>query len=512
MDTGWAILLVVAAGFLFMPGMDGRADGDFWWHVLYGQKFLSSGEIPKVDWLSWTKEGQPYVVTQWLGQVLLALGWNAGGWRGTALVTWTATVLVLAAALITAKREVKSSAVAGVLTLAMTTSYWSSYARPQIFGFVCMAVLVMVIERAKDKGWGTSSLLKIAAIMTVWANLHGSFAIGLVYLGLVTFAEFAETALATKRQEKFTKEIKWGLGALAAGCAGTLVNPHGAGAWLYVLDVSQLQTTKIGVIAEWTPTALSTPAGSTFVLLSLAILVVWAMGDARPRVRDAVMMVCMFLLGMMAVRQTAFATIAMVPLAARAVAGQQITSAIILALPKKLGWSIWLCGGLIALALGQSQVDWRNRGLAEWQKFVFPVAATEFLSKHEIRGRLFNEATAGGWMEFHGQNKTFIDGRLDLHRDFEYFDWFFTKQGAPGWEERLKRTDPEIFVIQTQSPLTSLLMKSGLAAVVYTDDRYSVLLKRQERFAGLIAKLELKSVPFEIFGKDGEVKPSLCGW
>lgn len=76
----------------------------------------------------------------------------------------------------------------------------------------------------------------------------------------------------------------------------------------------------------------------------------------------------------------------------------------------------------------------------------------------------------------------------------------------------MDRTDPEIFVIQTQSPLTSLLMQSRRAALVYSDEKYSVLLKRQDRYSEHIEQLELKSVPFEIFGPKGEVKPSLCGW
>lgn len=511
MDAGWALLMAVSFGFIFMPGADGRADGDFWWHLLYGKWFLEHGQIAKVDWLSWTKEGQAYAVTQWLGQVLIAAGWEAGGWRGTALVTWLATVLVVGMSFVTARRFVKSSLLSAGLTLALTTMYWSSYARPQIFGFVCMAGLVALVESAKERAWTWRHLLGAGAISCMWANLHGSFVLAFLYLGLGMFASAAAWVFEGHKY-RAGRSMKWEAGALGASLIGSLANPHGVGAWKYVVEVAQLQTTRMGVITEWTPTSLSTPAGSTFVLLFLALFVVWAVGELRPRIQDTVMAVCLFLLGMMAVRQTAFATIAIVPIAARALAGQPMTLALGNLAPKRLAWPVWLGAGAMALCLGQVQVEWRNQGLAAWQKQVFPVGATEFLNKHGIRGRLFNEATAGGWMEFHGQNKTFIDGRLDLHRDFEYFDWFFTRQGAPGWEARLDRTDPEIFVIQTQSPLTSLLMQSRRAALVYSDEKYSVLLKRQDRYSEHIEQLELKSVPFEIFGPKGEVKPSLCGW
>lgn len=510
MDVGWAMVLTVAMGFVLMPGTDGRADGDFWWHLLYGQWVLQHHAVAQVDWLSWTKEGQPYAVTQWLGQVLIAVGWEAGGWRGTALVTWVATVMVVGLSFVTARRFLRYGGPAAALTLAMTTSYWSSYARPQIFGFVCMAMLVLLMERAKDSQWGRRDVLGVAAISCAWANLHGSFVIGLVYIGTGLFATCVQRIFERKPLSA-DRVISWEVVSLIAAALGSLLNPHGIGAWRYIIEVAQLQTTRM-VITEWTPTSLSTPAGSTFVLLALALFIIWGVGEMRPKIRDVVIAVCMFLLGMMAVRQTAFATIALIPIAARAVAGQKLASVLGAASPQVVAMPIWVGAALLSLGLGQSQIEWRNRGLEQWQRHVFPVGATEFLNKHGIQGRLFNEATAGGWMEFHGANKTFIDGRLDLHRDFEYFDWFFTRQGAPGWEERLKRTDPEVFVIQTQSPLTSLLMQSNEAAAVYADDRYTVLLKRGPKFDDLISRLELKRVPFEIFGTKGEIKPSLCGW
>lgn len=510
MDSGWALVLVVAAGFFLMPGSDGRADGDFWWHLLYGQWVLERHEIPAVDWLSWTMDGGAYTVTQWLGQVLIAMGWEFAGWKGTALVTWVATMTVVIMSYLVARREISHSAIAALLALAMTTPFWSSYARPQIFGFACMGILVWLVERVTSRELRKLDVALIAATMIAWTNVHGSYVIGLVYLGAVIVSYVIDGAF-NKGEDQKKKVMVLGVLMVMATLA-TLVNPFGIGAWQYVVEISGLQTTKLGVITEWNPTSLGTPQGSTFVLMSLALLVAWGIGDVRPKVRDVVMFVGMFLVGMMAVRQTYFATVAMVPIAARCLTGQSMTSMLATALPRKVGGAIWLGAIAVALVVGQAQSNWRNRGVEHWQSQVFPVSATQFLEKHEIKGRLFNEATAGGWMAFHGSNKVFIDGRLDLFGDRGFFDWYFTRQGAPGWDMRLAQTDPEIFVIQTQSPLTSLLIASGKAAVVYSDTKYSVLLKRQERFAVLIEKLEIKDVPFVIFGPKGEVLPSLGGW
>lgn len=515
MSTGVMAIAAVALLHLFMPGMDGRADGDFWWHIQYGKWFLEHGQIAAVDWLSWTKAGEPYTVTQWLGQVLIGVSFELGGPRATAGLTLAVVVGVVFCSYRICKVELDNGVLAAALALALTTPYWSTYARPQMFGFACMAVLILLAERAdrKQGGWGWREALAVAVLMCAWTNLHGSFVMGAVYLSLKIAANTARWVFDLSVSKKtWWHTNRWVLGSVLASFAGSLANPYGPGSWAYAADVAQLMTTQVGVIAEWTPTALSTAAGSTFILLFVAVMVSWAFADRRPRIDDVVMFVAMVMMGMMAVRQTSFATLAFVPIAARAISSYELTAQLASKIPERV--NAWLAGMVLAVfaIAGQAQTAWREGGLGEWQRHVFPVDASKFLTDNKIEGRLFNEATAGGWMSFHTGMKVFIDGRLDLHRDQEYFDWFFTRQGAPGWEKRLDDNKADVFVIQTQSPLVSLLMQSRRAALVYADTRYAVLLERSEKYQSVIAKHEINKVPFEIFDEKGRLKATLCGW
>ena len=57
-------------------------DPDSWWQVKVGLDFLANRTFPTVDPYSYTFAGQPWIAKEWLGQVLLALAYRAGGWNG----------------------------------------------------------------------------------------------------------------------------------------------------------------------------------------------------------------------------------------------------------------------------------------------------------------------------------------------------------------------------------------------------------------------------------------------
>jgi len=51
---------------------------DLAYQVRAGNQILATGAIPAVDTWTFTVAGTPWVDQQWLSQVLLALGYNAG--------------------------------------------------------------------------------------------------------------------------------------------------------------------------------------------------------------------------------------------------------------------------------------------------------------------------------------------------------------------------------------------------------------------------------------------------
>ena len=46
-------------------------DSDMWWHLRAGEETLKSGNVYRVDTLSYTREGETWTNHSWLAQVLM---------------------------------------------------------------------------------------------------------------------------------------------------------------------------------------------------------------------------------------------------------------------------------------------------------------------------------------------------------------------------------------------------------------------------------------------------------
>src|SRR5262249_23506600 len=70
-----AVLLLAA-----LTGFVREYSGDFHWHVVLGDWMLAHHRIYRADTFSYTFPGRPMFVQGWLGEVILALAFRAGGY------------------------------------------------------------------------------------------------------------------------------------------------------------------------------------------------------------------------------------------------------------------------------------------------------------------------------------------------------------------------------------------------------------------------------------------------
>src|SRR4029450_643169 len=57
-------------------------DSDTYWQIAVGQWILDHNALPRVDFYSFTKAGEPWTSSSWLAQVLYATSYNLAGWTG----------------------------------------------------------------------------------------------------------------------------------------------------------------------------------------------------------------------------------------------------------------------------------------------------------------------------------------------------------------------------------------------------------------------------------------------
>src|SRR5436305_2433323 len=79
------LALWVGAGVYAMFVLAGNhllIDPDTMWQITIGRWILDHGAVPTVDVYSFTMRGQPWISTQWLGQVAYAEAFALAGWTG----------------------------------------------------------------------------------------------------------------------------------------------------------------------------------------------------------------------------------------------------------------------------------------------------------------------------------------------------------------------------------------------------------------------------------------------
>src|SRR5438067_3813979 len=179
---------------------------------------LDHREILRADIFSSTVSGQPYSVGEWLGEIVLTLVFNAGGWTGLAIFR---AILVAIAAFFLARLSRRGGAplVAALLVviwaLVVSKTRWTD--RPAIFTFVLFPVVLDLLYSAR--AGSRRALVAIPPLILLWANLHGGYAIGIALV-----LAFTIEALARRRPDVVPLAL-----ALAASIALSFVDPEAFG-------------------------------------------------------------------------------------------------------------------------------------------------------------------------------------------------------------------------------------------------------------------------------------------
>jgi hypothetical protein len=146
-------------------------------------------------------------------------------------------------------------------------------ARPHLLAWVLVAAWTWLMLRARERD--RAPPLAAALLMVIWANLHGSFV-----MGLVIAAAFGLEALvaAADRQKVFRQWAIFGLACLVA----VFVNANGIDGVLHPLRIANLAM--LPLIDEWKP---SNPAVTPvfFVVLAAVLIVSWFKRPRLPLVR-----------------------------------------------------------------------------------------------------------------------------------------------------------------------------------------------------------------------------------
>ena len=228
-DAAFAFVagFAVFAAVLWVPAL--LRDADTLWHITVGEWILAHRAVPVTDTFSFTAAGRPWEAHEWLSEVLLALAYDAAGWNGLMILTAAAAGLTVGLVALYLRENTRIDFAVMLLLLTVSCGGPSLLARPHLFALPVLTLWTVGLVSARARG--TAPSLALLPLMTLWANLHGGFLIGLVLAGALAVEAAFDPTCRTAQSIR-----SWGifiLGAVAAAC----VTPHGIESLLFPIQI-----------------------------------------------------------------------------------------------------------------------------------------------------------------------------------------------------------------------------------------------------------------------------------
>lgn len=452
------LLVPILAGAAFGAASVGipLGDNDVFWHLATARESLAHGLV-RVDVFSWTIAGQPVATDQWLGQLSWYAAYLAGGWSGILALRALAVAAVAATVLWTALRERPQAPLVAVLAAlpALALSRIVSVERPELLGLLCFALLVPLL-RSAHRG-NVRAQAAVPVLILIWAQLHGSFALGVGLVILVAATGVLRDGPARRRGH---------LRMAAAAVLVTLLTPAGIGVWV-APGAHLLHPPRS--IQEWAVPDVTSLPGLVFAGVIVLTFATAALAPTRDR-GFAVLLLPVLLLSLTAVRQTPFFAIAAAPFLARH--GPEALSTLRWSWPTRRPEAARatpgpradvaaLLAGLLLLGAAVG-VGPRSPDLAR-----YPTAALPFLTPGP---GLLNDYDWGGYLIWSAPGTpVFIDGRLVPYVPAVLDDYVLVVGAGAGWRDRVTQRGIRQLLVRADAPVAVRARELGWPVRVLND-------------------------------------------
>jgi hypothetical protein len=456
---------------LFISGVQ---DPDFWWHIRIGRWMYENGRLPSTDIFTFTVPTHVWTDHEYLTEVLMWLVYAATGAIGISLayglVTWAGFWLIY--------RQVRRQpfVIAGLglaLGAVAGSPIWGPRAQMITFLFTCLELYWL-------QGYlsGRSrSLTFFPLVMALWANLHGGWVIGFVWLGVALAAELIGSAW-DRSNPAHRAHVRFLAIVTAASVVAVLATPHGFSLYLYPFQtVGSVAQQKL--IVEWFSPDFHQSSIRPFELMVFALITGFAL--RRPRLYDFLLAAVALGLALQSVRNVVLFVAVATPVIIntyseywREVAAARGWK---LSLPPRRLFAVTTALALIVI-IGATTLHIAAEVTPSKQESEvassYPTGAADWLAAHpDVGTRMFNQYGWGGYLanRFYPQpnRKVFIFGEAALMGDDLLNQYASVQFLEPNWRQVLDRNGVDYIVYNRGAPLDNVLTTDPGWKLVYQD-------------------------------------------
>lgn len=455
------VYAAVFALFGWLVGTGQLGDNSFLWHLRAGDLIRSSG-IPRTDVFSFTASGEPWIAQSWLAEVVYSgLNDGFGAWSiraFTGLLAATTAVVVFE----TARRIMGARVPAAAMSVVALTGagfLWNE--RPLMIGVLLFAVLVAVVE-LPDSWLGRHAVWVLPPLWWLWVNVHGSWMLGLAYVGLHLLGRWFEGSPPWAARER-SLLVGTGIGMVAS-----IANPYGLALLTFPVELVG-RGDVLSRVREWQSPSARSAYGIALIVWLGVLIFSFARGRARPGVRDVLVTFVFVALALWAVRNVVLLPIATLPIVARAWAGEREPAGA----RSTVNVAVLALLVVAGVGVGFQRLSGPAYSFAGYPTETFAALAAQ----GDLDGRLLTTDGWGGYViwRYWPERQVFMDDRYDMYPVEQSERYFRLLDGREGVLDELDDAGVDVVVWPADEPLTGLLAADARWQVIEIDLEHQAL-------------------------------------
>jgi hypothetical protein len=459
------ILVVLLAGFglifllIFPPAL---IVNDSWLNLMAGREVVENG-LPSVDAITVYGLGATWTDQQWLAQVFMYATYSLGGFALLSIATCLFVVGAFSIAAAAARALGAGARAIWVMFLpVLVAAPWAWSIRAQMLALPLYTGLLWLL--ATEARRPSRRIWWAVPILIVWANVHGSVALGALLVMLLGVYE-----LVRSRGRSWLRSTA----LLVLPPLAVLVTPYRPDAIVRYYHLLLVDPPFAGRVTEWRWAEPATNTIFFYVLAALALVIVW-LGRRRLTLFDTAVLALTFVGGVNAIRGIvwfALACMVFVPVAI----GRKLESKRPGEPRRRLNFAITTGLAVAVLAVAGSLFAQDE----SWFEEYWPQEATEAV-RAELRAddRVFAPDRFSDWMLYkipELRGRVAYDVRFELY-DREFFDELqeYAGESSPDWKS-FADGHRIVIVDETRRSHTREFLAEPGARAVYRDDEITVI-------------------------------------
>lgn len=435
---------------------------DLWGHLSYGKWIATHGQLPSTEPLMPLAKGVPMIDTAWLSQLIGYFTIEQFGATGIQFLYAASITFVAATLAFTLYARTRQPWIA---LLSVVLFYWCDYqqlliVRPQLAGLACFAA---VFAMASSFRWRRWYLFAIPVVFALWANLHGSFIVGLAMLGALTVGRAIDVLRRTRSVKSMLAEsrVQQLFVATELAAVAVLLNPYGIAIYPEVLTFSNHPN--LASLVEWDPLTLRMKQGQAAFVMALTLIGLYRLSPRRVTSGEVLLMLG---LGGGAL-WTSRLIVWWAPVAAYyfGLHGAAVWRTWMEARPRQprrgglysvsiLGM-LWICFaytpfGASVIHGGPTSAEEARKQFESRLSKNTPLEATKYLREHPPQGLVFNTYEWGDFLLWDGPDnlQLFVASHVHLVPEEVWQHYLLISSAGPTWDTKLDRYGVNALVLK----------------------------------------------------------------